>query len=145
MVKDGVGLGPPTSIDGLEVTLLGIVALLVLGPVAVLTVVVGVEVLLVLLLLPLAALARVRSGRRWRVTVRWQGSQIWEKEAGTWAQSRALMEQIVADIERGDTDLKHLKKYVRPSAGRGADGADAAEHGQRGVSGPGRAPPPGSR
>lgn len=60
-----------------------------------------VELLLIVLVLPLAVLARVLLGRHWVVEVRADYQPVWEIDAGSWGQSREAIHELGAVLGRG--------------------------------------------
>ena len=93
----GIGMGgDPIS------AVLGVVALVIAIPFIVLAVVAGLELLLLLLVLPFALLGRVAFGRHWHVEVR-RGWRPWsEVEAGDWHASGVRIHELSAAIEHGE-------------------------------------------
>lgn len=68
----------------------------------------GGEIVLLVVILPFVALARIAFGRHWWVEVRKGFSPYWEVQAGRWQQSGAYIRKIAGDIERGDLPLRSL-------------------------------------
>jgi hypothetical protein len=92
-----VGLGDdPVS------AVIGIVFLVILLPFLLLALVAGLELLLLLLVLPFAALGRIALGRHWTVEARRGFTIWWEAEAGSWQASGLRIHDVAASIERGD-------------------------------------------
>lgn len=83
--------------------IVGVIALIILLPFLVLVALAGVELLLVLLLLPFAVLGRVAFGRHWHVEVRRGFKPVHEVEAGDWQASTLKIHELAGVLERGDT------------------------------------------
>lgn len=92
----GLGDDPVSAI-------IGVIALVILLPFLVLVLIAGVELLLVLLLLPFAVLARAVFGRRWYVEVRRGFKPVHEVEAGDWRESGLKIYELAGALERGDS------------------------------------------
>lgn len=77
-------------------------ALVLAIPGLVITALVMAEGLLLLLLLPVAVLARIALGRHWFVEVSTGPfEQVWEGDGGSWSQSARLIEQIAGEVREG--------------------------------------------
>ena len=76
--------------------------LIILLPFLVLALIAGLELLLLLLVLPFAALARIALGRHWTIEARHGFTIWWEAEAGSWQASGVRIHDVAAAIERGD-------------------------------------------
>ena len=87
---------------------IAVVALVVLIPFLLLAVVAGLELLLVLLVLPFAVLGRVLFGRHWTVEVRRGWRPWWETLAGDWQASGTRIHDLTAAIARGDVPPQTL-------------------------------------
>lgn len=94
---DGWDLGGD---DLLGAIVIGLIAAIVL-PVVAVAVVAGVEFLLLLLLAPLVALARVALGRHWTVEARRGWTAWWEEPSGDWRASGRRIREVADEIERG--------------------------------------------
>ncbi|HWJ82130.1 MAG TPA: hypothetical protein VNS55_07830 [Nocardioides sp.] len=92
----GLGNDPVSAI-------VGVVLLIVLLPFLLLVLLAGVELLLVLLVLPFAVVARVAFGRHWYVEVRRGFTPVHEVEAGDWRESGLRIYELAGVLERGDT------------------------------------------
>lgn len=78
------------------------VAMLILAlPVLVLTFVAGLEFLLILLFLPFAVLGRVLFGQHWTVEARNGFTPVWEARAGSWRESRTMIQDVATVIQQG--------------------------------------------
>jgi hypothetical protein len=90
---NGLGDDPISAI-------VAVVALVLLAPFILVVLVAGVELLLVLLVLPFAILGRVLLGRHWTIEVRRGWRPWWEGQVGDW-QAAGLRIHEVADAIRG--------------------------------------------
>ncbi|QBR92084.1 hypothetical protein [Nocardioides euryhalodurans] len=88
--------------------LLGGLLLVVLAPGLVLFVLAGLELALLVALLPLVLLARVVLGRHWHVEARRGWTPVWEGEAGGWSGSARRIREVCAAIERGQLPPRTL-------------------------------------
>ena len=71
-------------------------------PFLVLTLIAGLELLLVLLLLPFALLARAAFGRHWTVEARRGFTLWWDTAAGDWQASLLTIHDVAEDIRIGE-------------------------------------------
>lgn len=87
---------------------LGIIFLIIMIPFLLLALVAGLELLLVLLVLPFAILGRVLLGRHWVIEAR-KGFRPWfEMPAGRWSASTSRIREVAAAIERGELPPQNL-------------------------------------
>lgn len=87
---------------------ISLVALVLLAPFVLLVLVAGAELLLLLLLLPLAILGRVLLGRHWTVEVRRGWRPWWESRVGDWQASGLRIHEIADAIRRGQAPPQTL-------------------------------------
>ncbi|MCW2814884.1 MAG: hypothetical protein JWN84_2339 [Nocardioides sp.] len=66
------------------------------------------ELLLLLLVLPFALLARVLLGRHWVVEARKGWRTWWEEPSGDWSTSGLRIRDVAAQIERGDLPVQNV-------------------------------------
>ncbi|UUW92344.1 hypothetical protein ABFU82_00250 [Nocardioides sp. WV_118_6] len=104
-------VGGDDPISCLVVFVVGLVVL----PLLLIVVVFALEALLLALLLPVVALARVWFGRSWWVEARIGFRPHWEEEAGDWAASRLRIHALARSIENGDAPPANL--YASPREG----------------------------
>lgn len=79
-----------------------LVCLVVALPFLLLALLAGVELLLIVLLLPFAALGRVLLGRHWTVEAREGFTVRWEARSGDWQASGLVIHQVADAIRRGE-------------------------------------------
>lgn len=72
----------------------------------------GVELVLLLAILPFAVGARVLFGRHWTVEVRHGFTPIHEEPAGTWAESGVRIKELAREIESGSVPEDSLGGLV---------------------------------
>jgi hypothetical protein len=84
---------------------IGIVLLVVMIPFLLLFLVAGLELLLLLAVLPFAVLGRMAIGRHWHVEVRRGFSFVFEVDAGSWRASSARIEQLAGDLQQGRLEI----------------------------------------
>ena len=100
-VLDSLPTGPGLGDDPVSLVI-GLVFLVIMLPFLVLGVVALVELLVLLLVLPFALLARVLFGRHWTVEAR-RGFTIWYDEpAGDWQASGLRIHALADEIRRGE-------------------------------------------
>lgn len=88
--------------------ILSIIGLIILIPFLVVALIAGIELLLVLLLLPFVVLGRVAFGRHWTVEVR-RGWRPWsEEQAGDWQASGLRIHALADEIRAGDVPAQTL-------------------------------------
>lgn len=92
--------------------LLHLLLLLLLVPTLLLTALALAEAALLVLLLPIALLARIVGGRHWVVEVRNEEGPVWETDAGSWAASGVAVSEIAAGLARGE------RPWSRAAGGR---------------------------
>jgi hypothetical protein len=97
--------------------ILGIILLVLLIPFVVLALISGVELLLVLVILPFAILGRVLFGRHWTVEVRRGWRPYAEEQAGDWQASGLRIHALADALRRGDPPLQTLNVPKEPGAG----------------------------
>ena len=91
-----VGLGDdPISL------IVGLIFLIILLPFLVVAAIAGLELLLLLLVLPFALVGRVFLGRHWTVEVRRGFRPYWEGEAGDWQASGVRIQEVANEIRFG--------------------------------------------
>lgn len=78
-----------------------VVCLVIALPFLLVTLIAGIELLLVLLLLPFAVLARVGFGRHWTVEARKGFTIQWEARSGDWQESGVLIHDVADAIRTG--------------------------------------------
>ena len=95
---------PPSGDDPFSMILL-LIWLVIAVPIILVIVAImlltGIELLLLLALLPFAVGARVLFGRHWTVEVRHGFTPIHEEAAGTWAESGVRIRELAREIESG--------------------------------------------
>ena len=84
-------------------TVVALLLLIVLLPFFFLMLVAGVEMLLILAVMPFAIGGRMVFGQRWVVEVRRGWALHSEARVGSWQQSGLRIHEIAQDIERGET------------------------------------------
>lgn len=80
---------------------IGIVLLVLALPFIILGLVVAFELVLLLLLIPFAALARVAFGAHWTIEARRGFTAWWEAPSGTWRESGERIRAVARAIEEG--------------------------------------------
>lgn len=90
--------------------ILGILFLIVMIPFFILAFLVALEFLLILLLIPLAAIARALFGGEWIVEVRKGFRPHWEAKSGNWSASGRRIEQIGEALRRGEHPPANLQE-----------------------------------
>lgn len=99
--EGGIGDDPVSMVLAL---FLGVVLL----PFALLMLVAGVELLLILVVMPFAILGRVLFGRRWTVEVRREWEPHGEERVGDWRRAGQRIREIATGIERGQVPQRNL-------------------------------------
>lgn len=90
--------------------IIGLIFLIIMLPFLILALVAGLEILLVLLVLPFAVLGCILFGRHWTVEAR-KGFRPWfEMQAGSWSDSGLKIHDIATAIERGDLPPGNLQQ-----------------------------------
>jgi hypothetical protein len=105
-LKGGIMEGPtfPTGLGDDPISMvIGIVCLIIALPFLLLALVAGLELLLLLLVLPFAVLGRVLFGSHWHVELRRGFEPFWEIEAGDWQASKLKIHEIADGVRRGAT------------------------------------------
>lgn len=97
--------------------IIGIVALIVLLPFLVLVLIAGLELLLLLLVLPIALLGRVLLGRHWTVEVRRGWTPYAEEPAGDWQASGVRIHGLADEIRRGEMPAQTLGRAKKSAEG----------------------------
>lgn len=88
---------------------IGMIFLIIMIPFLILALIAGLELLLVLLVLPFAVLGRMLFGRHWMVEAR-RGFRPWfEIPAGRWSESTTKIHDISAAIQRGDLPPQNIE------------------------------------
>ncbi len=80
---------------------IGGIALILMLPFLLLVLVAGLELLLLLLVLPFAILGRVLFGAHWTIEARRGWHPSWEESAGDWVESRQAIRDVATAIEAG--------------------------------------------
>lgn len=88
--------------------IVGIVFLIILLPFLVLVLIAGLELLVILAVLPFAVLGRMAFGKHWHVEVRRGFTPVYELEAGGWRASGERIQALAGAIQRGDTVPQNL-------------------------------------
>jgi len=91
----GLGDDPVSAVVGLVLLVLAL-------PFLVLALLAGIELLLLLLVLPVALLGRVVLGRHWTVEVRQGFTVVHEEPAGDWQASGVRIHELAAQLRRGE-------------------------------------------
>ena len=81
---------------------LSLLMLLLLLPALLAMVLAGVELALLVLLLPFVLVGRVALGQHWHVEARRGWTPVWETDAGDWRASGEKIFEVAAAIERGE-------------------------------------------
>ncbi|MET8521488.1 hypothetical protein [Nocardioides sp. NPDC004968] len=100
-----VPLGAPSGDDPISAILMVlwlIIALPILVVVVAVMLLTGIELLLLLAILPFAVGARVVFGRHWTVEVRRSFHPIYEERAGDWRASGVRITELAREIEAGN-------------------------------------------
>jgi hypothetical protein len=101
-----LGLGPLGD-DPIS-AVIGVIVLIIALPFILVALVAGAEFLLVLLLMPVAALARVLLGRHWTVVARRGWKAWWEEPSGDWRESGDRIHQLADAIGRGHVPPQNI-------------------------------------
>ncbi|MFI5626573.1 hypothetical protein ACIA03_24155 [Nocardioides sp. NPDC051685] len=99
-----IPLGAPSGDDPISMILMVlwlVIALPILVVVVVVVLLTGIELVLLLAILPFAIGARVVFGRHWTVEVRRAFTPIHEERAGSWAASGVRITELAREIEAG--------------------------------------------
>ncbi|MDQ4111670.1 MAG: hypothetical protein M3306_11305 [Actinomycetota bacterium] len=114
MSLDGFDVPSPPSGDDPISAILMVVWLVIALPLLVVAVAVmlltGIELLLLLAILPFAVGARVVFGRHWTVEVRRAFTPIHEERAGSWTASGVRITELAREIESGNIPADTLAK-----------------------------------
>lgn len=102
--------------DGPIGTVLGIIAMLAMIPFLVLALIAGIELALVLVILPFAILGRMLFGRHWIVEVRREWRPWAEEQAGDWRASGLRIHGLAGEIRAGDLPAQTLGERPAESA-----------------------------
>ncbi|UMG93328.1 hypothetical protein [Nocardioides sp. TF02-7] len=102
-LPSGLGDDPVSAI-------IGLVFLVILLPFLLLVLVAGLELLVLLVVMPFAVGARIVLGRHWYVEVRRGWTPYLEEEAGDWQASGVLIHDLAARLERGDVPEPNLSE-----------------------------------
>ena len=97
----GLDLIPSGLGDDPLSVLIFLVLLVIALPFVLLAVVAGIELLLVLLLLPFALVGRVLLGSHWTVEARRGFTIWWDAPAGDWQASGVRIHEVADDVRRG--------------------------------------------
>ena len=112
------GLDVVDGFAGLVLSIVAAIAFVVVVPIVVLVLLTGVEFLLLLLVLPLAVIARL-FGKHWQVQVRRGRTLLYEVDGGDWAQSRLVIADLAERIRLGQLEQGRI---LSTEEGRGAIG-----------------------
>ena len=115
MSLDGfdVPIGPPSGDDPISAILMVlwlVIALPVIIVVVAVMLLTGIELVLLLAILPFAVGARVVFGRHWTVEVRRGFTPIHEERAGSWTASGVRIQELAREIESGSVPADTLAK-----------------------------------
>ena len=88
--------------------IVGIIAFVILLPFIVIALIAGVELLLLLLVLPFAVLGRVVFGRHWTVEVRRGWRPYCEEQVGDWQRSGLRIHALADELRRGQVPEQTL-------------------------------------
>ena len=115
MSLDGfqVPLGPPSGDDPISAILMVlwlVIALPIIVVVVAVMLLTGIELVLLLAILPFAVGARVVFGRLWTVEVRRGFIPIHEERAGSWTASGVRITELAREIESGSVPADTLAK-----------------------------------
>lgn len=100
-LPSGLGDDPISAI-------IAVVFLVILLPFLLVVLVAGLELLLLLVVMPVAVLLRVVLGRHWHVEVRDGWTPYHEEEAGDWQASGIRIHELAARLERGDVPQRTI-------------------------------------
>lgn len=103
--EGGIGDDPISMI-------LGLLLLVVLLPFLLLMLVAGVEMLIILAVMPFAIVGRVMLGRRWTVEVRRGWALHSEEQVHSWQQTGTRIRELALDIERGHAPTRTLERVT---------------------------------
>lgn len=106
-----VPLGAPSGDDPISMILLVlwlVIALPIIVVVVAVMLLTGIELLLLLAILPFAVGARVVFGRHWTVEVRRGFTPIHEERAGSWTASGVRITELAREIESGSVPADTL-------------------------------------
>lgn len=81
--------------------ILGILFLIIMLPFLIFALIAGLELLLILLVLPFVALGRIIFGQHWTIEARLGFMPFWEESAGTWRESGEAIRNVAVAIEKG--------------------------------------------
>lgn len=117
-LKGAVELLPdlPSGDDPVSAAI-SVIMLILFLPVILLVLLSGVELLLVLLIVPFAALARVLFGRQWTIEARRGWTPWWEARAGDWRQSGQAIRDVAAAIGKGVLPPPNIRDEALPRVG----------------------------
>lgn len=115
----GIGGGDIAEIL-LFLVLFAVLALL--APIVLPVVVAGIELVVLLLLIPFAVLGRVVLGRKWAVEVRRGWSPVHEELTGSWNDSGVRIAELAHALEQGDAPPMNLVSAPLPPEPRPAVG-----------------------
>lgn len=108
-----VPIGPPSGDDPISAILLVlwlVIALPIIVVVVGIMLLTGIELVLLLAILPFAIGARVVFGRHWTVEVRRGFTPIHEERAGSWTASGVRIKELAREIESGNVPADTLTK-----------------------------------
>ncbi|WGL51716.1 hypothetical protein P5P86_17375 [Nocardioides sp. BP30] len=101
------GIDLADSVTGAILGALGAIAVAIVLPILILTLITGAEFLLLLLVLPIALGARL-FGRHWQVEVRRGWRLLYEVDGGDWNRSRRVIADLVERIRLGRLEQGRL-------------------------------------
>ena len=102
------GLDVVDGFAGLIASIVLVIVMIVVLPIVVLVLLTGIEFLLLLVVLPVAVIARLIFGRHWQVEVREGWKVRYEVDGGSWSQSRAVIDDLAQRISLGQLEQGRL-------------------------------------
>ena len=102
------GLDVVDGFAGLIASIVLVIVMIVVLPIVVLVLLTGIEFLLLLVVLPVAVIARLIFGKHWRVEVREGWNVRYEVDGGSWSQSRAVIDDLAQRISLGQLEQGRL-------------------------------------
>ncbi|WP_156411680.1 hypothetical protein [Nocardioides sp. Soil805] len=88
--------------------IIGLLLLIAMLPFLLLMLVAGLEMVLILLVMPFAVLGRVVVGRRWTVEVRCGWEPHSEEQVGSWHHAGLRIHEVAREIQRGQVPQRTL-------------------------------------
>lgn len=99
----------PSGDDPISMVLAMVMLILAL-PVLIVALVAGLELLVILLLLPFAVLGRMLFGQQWTIEARNGFTPVWEAPAGRWGQSRRVIRDVATAIQQGHLPPRNITR-----------------------------------